>query len=302
MELSEFIKQNIALINKKITTFKEGKEGSDYEYNDVEIKNYLQDKFRIAISQQSTRDELINELSNNKYVKSKIEEIANKYFLYKPHLEKFYYSTIFNKVFNVADLNELTELAISRIESNPNINQLEVKFIERDLKNIINKSLFLASMNGFSSDLQNSEMGLRVANEGDSAQFLFIARAILAGFNCSNVDVRSSRYDAIIDVDAKLIRIQIKGITSSNNISFFDRDRGGQGIDHTHERNRGKRITSKDCDIYVAVDKQVGICYIIPMKYADSLSDEKAKNIKLSEVKEFLENWDVILDKKNYSN
>lgn len=302
MELSEFIKQNIALINKKITTFKEGKEGSDYEYNDVEIKNYLQDNFRIAISQQSTRDELINELSNNKYVKSKIEEIANKYFLYKPHLEKFYYSTIFNKVFNVADLNELTELAISRIESNPNINQLEVKFIERDLKNIINKSLFLASMNGFSSDLQNSEMGLRVANEGDSAQFLFIARAILAGFNCSNVDVRSSRYDAIIDVDAKLIRIQIKGITSSNNISFFDRDRGGQGIDHTHERNRGKRITSKDCDIYVAVDKQVGICYIIPMKYADSLSDEKAKNIKLSEVKEFLENWDVILDKKNYSN
>jgi hypothetical protein len=302
MELSEFIKQNIALINKKITTFKEGKEGSDYEYNDVEIKNYLQDNFRIAISQQSTRDELINELSNNKYVKSKIEEIANKYFLYKPHLEKFYYSTIFNKVFNVADLNELTELAISRIESNPNINQLEVKFIERDLKNIINKSLFLASMNGFSSDLQNSEMGLRVANEGDSAQFLFIARAILAGFNCSNVDVRSSRYDAIIDVDAKLIRIQIKGITSSNNISFFDRDRGGQGIDHTHERNRGKRITSKDCDIYVAVDKQVGICYIIPMKYADSLNDEKAKNIKLSEVKEFLENWDVILDKKNYSN
>ncbi len=114
--------------------------------------------------------------------------------------------------------------------------------------------------------------------------------------------MRSSRYDAIIDVDAKLIRIQIKGITSSNNISFFDRDRGGQGIDHTHERNRGKRITSKDCDIYVAVDKQVGICYIIPMKYADSLSDEKAKNIKLSEVKEFLENWDVILDKKNYSN
>ena len=171
---------------------------------------------------------------------------------------------------------------------------MEVKFIEKDLKVLINKSLFVASQGGFSSDLQAINSGLRVANEGDSAQFLFVARAILAGFNCSNVDVRSSRYDAIIDCNGTLLRIQIKGITAGSTISFVDRDRGGQGIDHTHERNRGKRITKKDCDIYVAVDKQVGICYIIPMFFADNLSDEDAKTVKLSDVSEYLENWSIV--------
>ncbi len=132
------------------------------------------------------------------------------------------------------------------------------------------------------------------ANAGDSAEFIFVARAILAGFNCSSVDVRSSRYDAIIDYNKKLLRVQIKGISTGNSISFKDRDRGGQGIDHTHERNLGQRITSVDCDIYVAVDKQVGICYIIPMNWADTLSFDECKNVKLSELSQYKENWDVV--------
>ena len=123
---------------------------------------------------------------------------------------------------------------------------------------------------------------------------MFLARAILAGYNCSNVDVRSSRYDAVIDYNGKLLRIQIKGV-SSDAISFKDRDRGGQGIDHTHERNKGERITSKDCDIYVAVDKDVGLCYIIPMKdKIDPMKFEDIKRIKLSDLDEFRENWTVI--------
>lgn len=123
---------------------------------------------------------------------------------------------------------------------------------------------------------------------------LFVARAILAGFNASNVDVRSSRYDAIVDFDDMLLRIQIKGISNGEIISFKDRDRGGQGIDHTHERNRGKRITKADCDIYVAVDKQVGICYLIPMSFADTLSDDECNKVRLEQVQNFKENWEVI--------
>lgn len=131
------------------------------------------------------------------------------------------------------------------------------------------------------------------ANAGDSAQFLFVARAILAGFNASNVDVRSSRYDAIVDFENTLLRIQIKGI-SNDTISFFDRPRGGQGNDFTHECNRGKRITKIDCDIYVAVDKQVDICYLIPMSFADNLSDDECNKVKLEQVQNFKENWDII--------
>ena len=123
---------------------------------------------------------------------------------------------------------------------------------------------------------------------------LFVARAILAGFNASNVDVRSSRYDAIVDFNDMLLRIQIKGISNGEIISFKDRDRGGQGIDYTHERNRGKRITKADCDIYVAVDKQVGICYLIPMSFADTLSDDECNKVRLEQVQNFKENWEVI--------
>ena len=120
-----------------------------------------------------------------------------------------------------------------------------------------------------------------------SAEFLFIARVIIAGFSCSKVDIRTSRYDVIIDYKS-VLSVQIKGVNSDSTISFVDRDRGGQGNDHTHERNRGERITSQDCDIYVAVDKQVGICYLIPMEqYADKLTLNEAKNVKQSSIVEY---------------
>ena len=75
---------------------------------------------------------------------------------------------------------------------------------------------------------------------------------------------------------------------------YLIKNRGGQGIDHTHECNRGKRITKADCDIYVAVDKQVGICYLIPMSFADTLSDDDCNKVRLEQVQNFKENWEII--------
>ncbi len=171
---------------------------------------------------------------------------------------------------------------------------IKLKFIKNKLAKVLEKALFVASIDGFSTNLLNINSGIMTANAGDSAQFLFVARAILVGFNASNVDVRSSRYDAIVDFENTLLRIQIKGISSGEIISFKDRDRGGQGIDYTHERNRGKRITKADCDIYVAVDKQVGICYLIPMSFADTLSDDECNKVRLEQVQDFKENWEII--------
>ncbi|ELL1632021.1 hypothetical protein Q6T32_000948 [Campylobacter upsaliensis] len=73
-------------------------------------------------------------------------------------------------------------------------------------------------------------------------------------------------------------------------LSFKDRDRGGQGIDYKHQSNQGKRITSKDCDIYAAVDKQVGICYLIPMSFADSLNDKECEKVRLEQISLYKEN------------
>lgn len=169
------------------------------------------------------------------------------------------------------------------------------RYVSRDLRRVLSKSLFIATTNGFPVNIINVESGTMTANAGDSAQFLFLSRAILAGYNASNVDVRSSRYDTIIDYKGKLLKVQVKGI-SSDIISFKDRDRGGQGIDHNHERNKGKRMTSKDCDIFVAVDKQVGICYLIPMNVIDTWPDEKINAVKTTELLVYKENWKLIDD------
>jgi len=290
MEINDYVKLNIAKINEKISNFKEGT-----EFNDVAIKDYLQEKLSLALRDKEFENDLLLELKNESYTKSKIESIANKKILYAKHLEKFYDKKVFQNIFSKLDLNLLAQFNINEIENNEAIEKQEFKFIKSELKHLISKCLYIASQRGFTGDMQDTNYGVRVSNEGDSAQFFFIARAMLAGFNCSNVDVRTSSYDAIVDVDSKLVRVQVKGITEGNTISFFTRARGGQGNDHTHERNKPKRITGKDCDVYAAVDKQVGTCYLIPMSFADLIKDdEDAKKLKLKDVSNFLENWNVI--------
>jgi hypothetical protein len=241
----------------------------------------------------------IDDLKKVNYTKSKIAEIAKKYELTTSELKKYYQTKFFQNISKLINLDELSQINLEEIEKKITTDELkhEFKFIKTDLKKIIEKSLSIAMTNGFTTNINHVKSGVMTANAGDSAEFIFVARAILAGFNCSSVDVRSSRYDAIIDYNGKLLRVQIKGISTGNSISFKDRDRGGQGIDHKHVTNIGRRITSKDCDIYVAVDKQVGICYIIPMNYADTFSDEDCKSIKLSDIVDYKENWDIIKQK-----
>lgn len=241
-------------------------------------------------------DELLKALKAENYKKSSIKKIAQKHNLKESELKKIYQVEFFKNIAQEVNLAELSGINIRKIEELIVGDELkqEFKFIKTDLKKIIEKSLYIAFTNGFSTNINQIESGVMTANAGDSAEFIFVARAILAGFNCSSVDVRSSRYDAIIDFENRLLRVQVKGISSGNSISFKDRDRGGQGIDHQHERNKGQRITSNDCDIYVAVDKQVGICYIIPMYWVDTLSDNTCKSVNLQIVSEYKENWNIV--------
>jgi len=91
--------------------------------------------------------------------------------------------------------------------------------------------------------------------------------------------------------------VQIKGISDSNTINFVDRARGGQGNDHNHKTNKGKVITSKDCDIYAVVDKEVGTCYLIPVKsFMDPFTNSGKKTINISKIGKYRENWNVIGD------
>ncbi|TXE80320.1 hypothetical protein FPD46_06220 [Campylobacter peloridis] len=285
--MENFIREHIEKFNKKPSEFK------NTNPNEIEIKEYLRRRYMTLIDDESFKVKILQKFKQLEYKKSKIIDIANDEMLYKADIERFLEVQIFIEVAKKINISELKDVALAHIQKTFSDDK-KFKFIQNKLSKVLEKSLFVATIDGFSTNLLNINSGVMTANAGDSAQFLFIARAILAGFNASNVDVRSSRYDAIVDFENVLLRIQIKGISSGDIISFKDRDRGGQGIDHTHERNRGKRITSKDCDIYVAVDKQVGICYIIPMSYADSLNDEECVKVKLQDIKNYKENWEVI--------
>ncbi|MCR6591619.1 Uncharacterised protein [Campylobacter insulaenigrae] len=296
--MEDFIREHIEEFNKKPSEFK------NTNPNEVEIKEYLRKRYMALLDDESFKVKILQKFEKLEYKKSKIIDIANEEILYKGDVERFLEVQIFIEVAKKINVSELKDVVLAHIQKTFS-NDKKFKFIQNKFSRVLEKSLFVATIDGFSTNLLNINSGVMTANAGDSTQFLFIARAILAGFNASNVDVRSSRYDAIVDFENILLRIQIKGVSSGDIISFKDRDRGGQGIDYTHERNRGKRITSKDCDIYVAVDKQVGICYIIPMSYADSLNDEKCTKVKLQDIQNYKENWEIIKEvareKQNYT-
>nr|WP_263327102.1 group I intron-associated PD-(D/E)XK endonuclease [Neobacillus sp. Marseille-Q6967] len=286
--MEQFVNENIVEINNRINSFGDIKN---------EIKAYLQEKFLTDIQDDAIKENLIERFRNVNYIKARIKDIANELVYYNKDLEKFYDAFLYNQFLSEIDTDVLVTALDSAVSDN--IESPEAyRFIKSHFKKLSEKFLLLIQRGGFQANLMNLNEGVMVANSGDSSQFMFISRAILAGFNTSNVDVRSSRYDAIIDYEGTLLRVQVKGI-SSNVISFKDRDRGGQGIDHTHERNRGQIITSEDCDIYVAVDKQCGLCYIIPMFQIDPLPENRKISVRVSDLSEYLENWNIIKEVAN---
>ena len=290
-DIVKFINDNIKLINTNISEFSK-KKHPDILYDSTDIKRTLSQKFKDELD-DAKKEALLNEFETKKYTKGKITDIAIDNGYYHKDLEMFYKSEILSELETIADRRMSNNVVETMLNSTHYSNEKK-KYIKSIIAPCIEKALYIALKNGFSLNLNNVEEGVMTANAGDSAQFLFLARAILAGYNCSNVDVRSSRYDAIIDYKTKLFKVQIKGI-SGTTISFKDRDRGGRGIDTENERNQGKRITLEDCDIYAAVDKQMGICYIIPMKDVDP--DVWTKDtMTLKEAEKYRENWNIIAD------
>ncbi|MBF4506099.1 hypothetical protein IRZ83_05410 [Flavobacterium sp. JLP] len=289
----EFIQLNIQEIND--VNFSLSKEGLALFGSITNLKTFLKGYFITRLNESEFSKQLIKEFTDKHFVKAKITEIANLHLITKSDLQSFYDEVLQSTLINEINKDEFIINALNFIQNSIS-NQHQFAYTKTSLRKILEKQYDFIFSNGFPTNLLNINTGVMTANAGDSAQFLFLARAILAGYNCSNVDVRSSRYDAVVDFNNVLLRLQIKGVSSSNAISFKDRDRGGQGIDHTHITNKGKRITSADCDIYVAVDKEIGICYLIPMSHVDSLDESEITSINLNTLIQYKENWNIIAE------
>ncbi|WPO76986.1 hypothetical protein [Flavobacterium sp. KACC 22761] len=291
----EFIETNIKAINEANFNLSLTKNGIALFGSITNLKTFLKGYFITRLNDNNFNNQLIKEFAEKNFVKTKIVEIANQYLIAKSDLQSFYDDVLQKKVITEINKDDFINNSLDFIQKSV-ANQYHFGYVKTSIKKILEKQYDFIFSNGFPTNLLNINTGVMTANAGDSAQFLFLARAILAGYNCSNVDVRSSRYDAVVDFNNVLLRLQIKGVSSSNAISFKDRDRGGQGIDHTHITNKGKRITSADCDIYIAVDKEVGICYLIPMSYVDHLDESQITSINLNSLKQYKENWSIIAE------
>ena len=293
-EQLQFIKDNITAINDVNFNLANIANGVALFGSITNLKTFLKGYFVVRLNDIQFNQQLVREFRKRSFVKSKIVEIANEFLITKSDLQSFYDDYLQNALISSVDREGFINNSLGFIEKSVQ-NKHHFGYTKTSLRKILDKQFDFIFSNGFPTNLLNINSGVMTANAGDSAQFLFLARAILAGYNCSNVDVRSSKYDAVVDYNNTLLRIQIKGASGSS-ISFKDRDRGGQGIDHTHERNRGQRISSGDCDIYVAVDKEVGICYLIPMSFVDSLPVEEITSVNLSRLQNFKENWNIIAE------
>ena len=180
-DIGIFIKDNIENINNRISDFKDL---SNYgvDFDDTDIKRHLSEK--LNSESQETIEALIKRFEELGAQKNQIVTVSNEYVLYKKDVERLIEADTFRQL-QMENSEELQNAIVSTILDNSELVETKKKFIKRALKNITRKSLYLLLQNGFQVNINHLESGTMTANGGDSAQFLFVSRAILAGFNVS---------------------------------------------------------------------------------------------------------------------
>lgn len=180
---------------------------------------------------------------------------------------------------NIRLLNYEIDAIANRLYShNPNVTKLEV--LEAVLTAINNKPFFIRNS-------QNIESGKYMSMEGNADEMIVVGKLIKMGFNCSRVDVTNSKYDAVIDRNGRLLRIQIKG-TISTSLSLTCDWRSGVQINR--ETNHARKVTHEDCDILIGVSKTNARCYVIPARDLANFGN----TVSLSALTAYEENWNNI--------
>ena len=210
-EMIRYIERKIVQINA--TNFDIDAEGKRIFGSKTNLKDFMKKYFIDKLQTETYQTELLQQLKTNDYKKSKIVNIANAFKIAKSDLESFYDTKVIELIDSKVTPDEYANKLLELYEAKNNDNIPAYKFSKIRLKKFILKQKHFIGKNGFLQNITNINSGIMTANAGDSAQFLFLARAILAGYNCSNVDVRSSRYDAVIDIFNNILRIQVKGIS-----------------------------------------------------------------------------------------
>ena len=295
--IKNIVKEHIADFNKHQKNCEQKLENffPDVEIK-YEIKKQLDKNIRKLSSSSTLTGKAMEQLKLKGFVKNSVETIANNFFVRKNDMKKLLTRQVFKKLENKTNLEDIKNSMILHLSADGEDQFQGFRFIKDNLNKDIDQFLPYILRDGFDQDYSGLEIGTNSSNEGDGAEHLFVAKAMIAGFNCSVVDIGSSKYDAVIeDKNGDLLKVQIKSYGKNGSFSRKGRDRGGQGIDSSNKSNEGTLVTSQNCDILAAVNKSNGEIFIFCKDEIDNLP----VTIKRSDYPENWENWAKINESVN---
>lgn len=125
---------------------------------------------------------------------------------------------------------------------------------------------------------------------GAADENVFIGKASKAGFFCFFKVWRDMPYDAVLDYENVLYRVEVKG-SSTGTYQLTRGGRSGAQISREAE-NRTRRITRDDCDFVVCVDSNNGDCFILPVDFLDITNRQ---SLRTRALEPFKEKWQLFM-------
>jgi hypothetical protein len=123
---------------------------------------------------------------------------------------------------------------------------------------------------------------------GYANESLAIGRALQCGYNLFFKAWRDSPYDAVLDFQGILFRIEIKG-TQTPALSVTSGGRAGRQISR-EVASREQVLQKVDADVLIGIRGRDGDCYLIPIEVIQIIN---RKSINLSRLENFREKWGI---------
>lgn len=123
---------------------------------------------------------------------------------------------------------------------------------------------------------------------GYAGESLAIGRALVCGYNLFFKAWRDAKYDAVLDSNGTLFRVEIKQ-TSGDNLSVTSGGRAGEQISRV-AASREQILSTEECDFVIGVQSMNGHCWIIPVELIEIIGRSSLNSTLLQE---FYEKWGV---------
>ena len=131
---------------------------------------------------------------------------------------------------------------------------------------------------------------------GAAAESLVIGWALAAGFILFVKAWRDTKYDAVLDHEGRLYRLEIKFCSDGKLLNVTNGGRSGKQINRAAPSRR-KIVSTQDCDVLVGVQLGTGRCWIIPVEVIEILGRQQLNPYGLEN---FEEAWELFIIAEKY--